>query len=67
LDIIEIIKSHLIVYLWSNEMAQNDLRNAIDDYFFDVIRDQKGVDLPVEVLDDLEQKIMNLARARFTA
>lgn len=67
LDIIEIIRSHLIVDLWSNEVAQNDLRNAIDDYFFDVIRDQKGVDLPVEVLDELEQKIMNLARARFNA
>jgi type I restriction enzyme, R subunit len=42
-------------------------RNAIDDYFFDVLRDEKGFDLPVEVLDDLELKIMDLARARFAA
>jgi hypothetical protein len=27
----------------------------------------RGVDLPVEVLDDLELKIMDLARARFAA
>jgi len=67
LEIIEIIKSHLIVDIWSNDVAQNNLRNAIDDYFFDVLRDERGVDLPVEVLDDLELKIMDLARARFAA
>ncbi len=66
-QIIDIIKSHLIVDIWSNEVAQNNLRNAIDDYFFDVLRDEGGVDLPVEVLDDLELKIMDLARARFAA
>ncbi|SIS91625.1 type I restriction endonuclease subunit R [Phaeovulum vinaykumarii] len=63
--IIGIVKSHLIVGIWSNEVAQNNLRNAIDDYFFDVLRDERGVDLSVEVLDDLELKIMGLARARF--
>lgn len=67
LEIIDIIKSQLIVDTWSNEVAQNNLRNAIDDYFFDVLRDERGVDLPLEVLDDLELKIMNLARARFAA
>lgn len=66
-QIIDIIKSHLIVDIWSNEVAQNNLRNAIDDYFFDVLRDEQGIDLPVEVLDDLELKIMDLARARFAA
>ncbi|ALG90016.1 MULTISPECIES: type I restriction endonuclease subunit R [Actibacterium] len=65
LEIIDIIKSQLIVDIWSNEVAQNKLRNAIDDYFFDVLRDERGVDLPVQVLDDLELKIMDLARARF--
>ena len=67
LDVIEIIKAQLIVDIWSNEVAQNNLRNSIDDFFFDVVRDERGVDLPVEVLDDLELKIMDLARARFRA
>ena len=66
-QIIDIIKSHVIVDIWSNEVAQNNLRNAIDDYFFDVLRDEKDIDIPVEVLDDLELKIMDLARARFAA
>ena len=66
-QIIDIIKSHMIVDIWTNEVAQNKLHNAIDDYFFDVLRDERGVDLPMDVLDDLELKIMDLARARFAA
>lgn len=65
LAIIEIIKAHHIVDVWSNDIAQNKMRNAIDDYFFDILRDQRGIALPVEVMDDLELKIMDLARARF--
>ena len=51
--------------MWSNAVAQNSLRNAIDDYFFDVLRDEKGVALSDEVLDELEAGIVKLARARF--
>ena len=65
LEIIDIIKEHLIVDLWSNEVAQNRLRNAIDDYFFDELRDERGLALSVDQLDALEQKIIDLARARF--
>lgn len=67
LDVTKIIRSHLIVGIWSNEVAQNNLRNAIDDYFFDVLRDTMKIELPMEQLDDLEQRIMDLARARFAA
>jgi type I restriction enzyme, R subunit len=67
LDVTKIIRSHLIVGIWSNEVAQNNLRNAIDDYFFDVLRDTMQIELPMEQLDDLEQRIMDLARARFAA
>lgn len=65
LKIIDIIKSHHIVDVWSNDIAQNRMRNAIDDYFFDILRDERGIALPVEVMDDIELRIMNLARARF--
>ncbi len=65
LAIIGIIKAHHIVDVWANDIAQNKMRNAIDDYFFDVLRDERGIELPVEVMDDVELKIMDLARARF--
>ncbi len=65
LDFIEIIRKHHIVDVWSNEIAQNEMRNAIDDYYYDVLREQKGLVLTDAQLNDLEDKIMNLARARF--
>ena len=65
--LVEIVKRRHIVDVWSNAEAQNAMRNAIDDYFFDVLRDEKGIDLPTEVLDELQQKIMNVARVRFPA
>lgn len=65
LKIIDIVKQHHIVDVWSNDVAQNEMRNAIDDYFFDVLRDEMGLDLPLHVMDEIERKIMDLARARF--
>ena len=65
LAVIDIIKQHHIVDVWSNDVAQNNMHNAIDDYFFDVLRDEIGIEVPVDALDELETKIMSLARARF--
>ncbi len=65
LDILEIIRENLIVDVWSNEVAQNNMYNAIDDYVFDVLRDQQGIVLTNEQMNDLERRIMNLAMARF--
>ena len=63
--VVNIIKQHHIVDAWSNEVAQNNMRNAIDDYFFDIVRDQKGIEIPLDRLDELELQIMDVARARF--
>ena len=65
LTIVSIVKQHQIVDVWSNEVAQNNMRNAIDDYFFDVVRDEKGIDIPVEQLDELELQIMDVPRRGF--
>lgn len=48
LALIDIVKAHHIVDVWSNDVAKNRMRDAIDDYFFEVVRDEKGIDLPVE-------------------
>lgn len=64
-SIIGIVKDHHIVDVWSNEMAQNNMRNAIDDYFFGVVRDELGISIPLDRLDEIELRIMDIARARF--
>ena len=65
LAVMDIIHEHRIVDVWSNETAQNDMRNAIDDYFYDVLRDEKGIQLTETQMDDLLAQMMRLARARF--
>src|SRR6185437_3545454 len=42
LALIDIVKAHHIVDVWSNDVAKNKMRDAIDDYFFDVVRDKRG-------------------------
>ena len=65
LAVMDIIHDRHIVDVWSNETAQNDMRNAIDDYFYDVLRDEKGIQLTENQMDDLLAQMMRLARARF--
>lgn len=65
LKIIQIVKDLHITNVWTNDVRQNEIRNAIDDYFFDVVRDEKGIGIPIDVLDTLETEIMALARRRF--
>ena len=65
LAVMDIIHKRHIVDVWSNETAQNDIRNAIDDYFYDVLRDEKGIELTEARMDDLLAQIMRLAEARF--
>ena len=66
LAVMEIVHERHIVDVWSNETAQNDMRNAIDDYFYDVLRDEKGIELTEAQMDDLLAQIMKLAQARFS-
>ncbi|MCY4572149.1 MAG: DUF3387 domain-containing protein, partial [Gemmatimonadetes bacterium] len=65
LAVMDIVHERHIVDVWSNETAQNDMRNAIDDYFYDVLRDEKGIELTEAQMDDLLARIMRLAEARF--
>lgn len=65
LALIEIVRENHIVDVWRNDVAVNRMKNHIDDYFFDVVRDEKGIDLEIEDIDELEARIMKLARARF--
>ena len=64
LAVMDIVYERHIVDVWSNETAQNDMRNAIDDYFYDVLRDEKGIELAEAQMDDLLGQIVRLAEAR---
>ena len=65
LAVMDIIHDRHIVDVWGNETAQNDMRNAIDDYFYDVLRDERGIELTEAQMDDLTAQVLSLAQARF--
>ena len=64
-DLLNIVTEHLIVNLWDNEDAVNQLRNAIDDYFFDLAAPTMGIKLNTKELDNIEQELLDIAQARF--
>ncbi len=66
-EVVELVGSRVIVGIWSNESAQDEIRNAIDDYLCDTLRDARRIDLSGELIEKIEAEIMRLARARFHA
>ena len=60
----EIINSHWKVDFWTDDDAQNAVKNEIDDFFYDEIRGKLGVDLGQELMDEIIKKTMQLAKSR---
>ncbi len=53
-----------VVNWTQREDIQNEMRNDLDDYLFDVMRDQKGVPLTPAIMDNIIDRILSIARAR---
>ena len=60
----DILRRHDKVHFWDDADAQNRALNDLDDYFFDVVRDDAGAQLTTEAIDDLMSRIMRVARSR---
>jgi type I restriction enzyme R subunit len=43
---------------------QNEMRNDLDDYLFDVVRDQKRYALTPVAMDEIIDRLLSIARAR---
>lgn len=64
LAIAEILQEHQVVHFWQNEDAQKEVINAIDDFLFDVIKEERGIELSIDAMDSLIEKAMTVARHR---
>lgn len=60
----DILRRHDKVHFWDDTDAQNRALNDLDDYFFDVVRDDAEAELTTEGIDDLISRIMRVARSR---
>ncbi|HOI88923.1 MAG TPA: HsdR family type I site-specific deoxyribonuclease [Candidatus Rifleibacterium sp.] len=60
----EILSAHSKVHFWDDEDAQKQVINAIDDYLFDEVKSSRGLDLSLDQMDDIIEKVLLVARHR---
>lgn len=59
-----ILQRHWKVQFWDDTDAQKRAINDIDDYFYDHIRDERGIDLSLAQMDEIIERTMQVARHR---
>ncbi|MBX9945015.1 MAG: HsdR family type I site-specific deoxyribonuclease [Reyranella sp.] len=60
--VVDIVRAHRRVDWVGNPDVENAIRNDIDDYFFGVLRDERGVELSAEAIDSLTERLLMVAR-----
>jgi len=58
------IEQRRVVNWGQRDDIQNEMRNDLDDYLFDVVRDQNGYTLTPSVMDEIIDRLLSIARAR---
>lgn len=61
---LDIIARRRVVNWAQRDDIQNEMRNDLDDYLFDVIRDGKGHQLTPDLMDEIIARILSIARTR---
>ncbi|WMI72187.1 HsdR family type I site-specific deoxyribonuclease [Aminobacterium sp. MB27-C1] len=64
LEIKKIFYKYWKVQFWDDEVAQNKVINAIDDYLYDDIRDEKRIDFSSDEMDEIIEQLMQVAKFR---
>ncbi|MCK4618582.1 MAG: type I restriction endonuclease subunit R [Desulfobacterales bacterium] len=59
-----ILKSHQKVHFWYDEDAQKQTVNEIDDYLYDELKAGKGIELSLDQMDDIIEKVLQVAKHR---
>lgn len=59
-----ILKKNLKVNFWEDSDAQKNVVDAIDDYCYDELRAKRGLELSLDQMDAMIEKVMRVARSR---
>lgn len=59
---LDIIARRQVVNWTQREDIQNEMRNDLDDYLFDVVRDEKGHNLTPDLMDEIIDRVLGIAR-----
>ena len=61
IDIFKIVKQEAIVDWYKNIDVKRKMINVIDDYLYDVVKGQKGIDISNDQIRDIISKVMQMA------
>jgi type I restriction enzyme R subunit len=64
LSIHGILEKHKKVHFWDDEDAQNQAVNEIDDYLYDELKTGRGIELSLDQMDDIIEKVLQVAKHR---
>ncbi len=59
-----ILEKHNKVQFWDDEDAQKQTANEIDDYLYDELKNDKGVELSLDHMDAIIEKVLQVAKHR---
>lgn len=60
----DILEKHKKVHFWDDEDAQKQAINEIDDYLYDELKTERGIELSLDQMDDIIEKVMQVAKHR---
>jgi len=59
-----ILERHNKVHFWYDEDAQKETVNEIDDYLYDDLKTKKGIELSLDKMDEIIEKVLQVAKHR---
>ena len=59
-----ILEKHKKVHFWDDGDAQKQAVNEIDDYLYDELRTKRGIELSLDQMDDIIEKVLQVAKHR---
>ena len=59
-----ILEKYKKVHFWDDEDAQKQTENEIDDYLYDELKTEKGIDLSLDQMDEIIEKVLLVAKHR---
>lgn len=60
----DILEKHKKVHFWDDEDAQKRVVNEIDDYLYDELKTERGIELSLDQMDDIIEKVLQVAKHR---
>ncbi|NCC51274.1 MAG: restriction endonuclease subunit R, partial [Spartobacteria bacterium] len=60
----KILEKYRKVHFWDDEDAQKQAVNEIDDYLYDELKTERGIELSLDQMDDIIEKVLQVAKFR---